>query len=50
MFFVKRDSGGRVEALFRNKPRNDTEELPADHPDIVDFQTGGGGRAGADQS
>ncbi len=43
MFFVERDSGGRVEALFRNKPRNDTEELPADHPGIVDFLTGGGG-------
>ena len=42
MFFVKRDSGGRVEALFRNKPQNDAEELPANHPDIVDFLTGGG--------
>lgn len=37
MPYIKRNSDGEIDAIFRESPNSDSEHLPPSHPDIVAF-------------
>ncbi len=46
MLYARRNADGRIEAIFREKPRGRSEPLAADHPDVLAFLSAAGGNSG----
>ena len=46
MLYARRGANGRIEALFKAKPRGRSEAVAADHPEVVTFLSGGISQAG----
>ena len=46
MPFVKRDSGGRIVAVYRERSEDAMEYLASGHPEVAEFAGSEGGRGG----